>query len=86
LFLESYFANCGRAFGPADDVVMRFARLQAMAHHESCWELKRETWVANMYSGIARQWVRRRFAALARQEFAALQQMASSLQSEPHAS
>jgi tRNA A-37 threonylcarbamoyl transferase component Bud32 len=85
LFMESYFAHCGQTFGPADDVVMRFARLQAMAHHESCWELNRETWVASIYSGIGRRWVRRRFAALARQEFASLQRMATALSSVSHA-
>jgi tRNA A-37 threonylcarbamoyl transferase component Bud32 len=77
LFLKSYFEHCEQTWGPADEIVLRFANLRAMAQHESCWERTQENWPASLYLKIARRWVRGRFAALARREFAALQRLVS---------
>jgi Ser/Thr protein kinase RdoA (MazF antagonist) len=76
-FLESYLRHSEQTFGSPDEIVMSFARLQAMAHYASCREPIPSPWPAALYARVGRQWVHRRFAALARRELAFLQQMAS---------
>ena len=77
IFRESYFAHRQQTFGVPDNIVMRFAYLQAMAHHESCRETIPASPAAALYATAGRAWVRRRFAALARRELAYLRQLVS---------
>ncbi len=77
IFRKSYLAHCQQTFGVPDHIVMRFAYLLAMAHHESCWEKTPASPAAALHAFVGRAWVRRRFAARARREFACLQQMVS---------
>jgi Ser/Thr protein kinase RdoA (MazF antagonist) len=77
IFRESYFAHRQQTFGVPDNIVMRFAYLQAMAHHESCREKIPSSPAAALYATAGRAWVRRRFAALARRELAYLRQLVS---------
>jgi tRNA A-37 threonylcarbamoyl transferase component Bud32 len=77
IFRESYFAHRQLTFGVPDNIVMRFAYLQAMAHHESCRETIPASPAAALYATAGRAWVRRRFAALARRELAYLRQLVS---------
>lgn len=77
IFRESYFAHRQQTFGVPDNIVMRFAYLQAMAHHESCRENIPASPAAAVYATAGRAWVRRRFAALARRELAYLRQLVS---------
>jgi tRNA A-37 threonylcarbamoyl transferase component Bud32 len=77
IFRESYFAHRQLTFGVPDNIVMRFAYLQAMAHHESCRETIPSSTAAAIYATAGRSWVRRRFAALARRELAYLRQLVS---------
>ncbi len=77
IFRESYFAHRQQTFGVPDNVVMRFAYLQAMAHHESCRETIPSSPAAALYATAGRAWVRRRFAALARRELTYLERLVS---------
>ncbi|HUA15082.1 MAG TPA: phosphotransferase [Verrucomicrobiae bacterium] len=77
IFRESYFAHRQMTFGVPDNIVMRFAYLQAMAHHESCRETIPVSPAAAIYATAGRAWVRRRFAGLARRELAYLRQLVS---------
>jgi hypothetical protein len=77
IFRESYFAHRQQTFGVPDNIVMRFAYLQAMAHHVSCRETIPSSLAPAMYALAGRAWVRRRFAGLARRELAYLKQLVS---------
>ena len=77
IFLHSYFKHYGQSIGPAEDIVLRFANIRAMALHASCWEGDRQGWAPNLYSRIMRQWIRRRLGTFVRQEFRSLEQIAS---------
>jgi Phosphotransferase enzyme family len=73
-FLRSYAAHAGIAFAPADDVIMRFARLCAMAHQQVNWERGPRSHSERLPLQVRRTWTRWRFASLARHEIRQLQQ------------
>ena len=77
IFRESYSAHRQLTFGVPDNIVMRFAYLQAMAHHESCRETIPSSAGAGLYARAGRAWVRKRFAVLASRELAYLRRLVS---------
>lgn len=77
VFLQSYFEHRTQDMDLADDIVLRFASIRAVALHASCWEVDRDGWAPNLCSRIGRQWTRRRLAAFVRNEFRSLQEIGS---------
>jgi len=75
-FLRSYLQHYKQEDAPEDEIVASFFRIISMARHEVPWERAPKSWADRGYLKFGRSWMRRRFAAMVRQELNDLQILA----------
>jgi len=83
LFNKAYAYHAPWKFQYEDDLLMRFARLGALAEIEASWETERAGWHNVLYSRVARTWLRRRLPRIIGRELKILKQSLRTLNQKP---